>query len=171
VLSVEAAGTFFARVAVQPHIPFQYPNNGCWVRAHEMCRLIEEYLDPNRERDAVAKVWAWKKYLAAATRNNPSGRVQWVFHVAPVLRTARDILVLDPSLFQSPQPLAQWLAVQGASTRDSTVLFSDRHAWASYGTGRVGGSASDEDLARELMRFEGKLVEMILEHGPIPYGV
>src|SRR2546425_191015 len=36
----QQAQQLFALVASQSYIPFKYPDNGCWGRAHEMCRLI-----------------------------------------------------------------------------------------------------------------------------------
>lgn len=99
-----------------PCIPFKYPDDGCWGRAHEMCRLmIAMGLKPR-------KVWinassgAW---LHVATRNNPQCYVEWNWHVAPTLcvrawypfRVQR--MVIDPSLFTTPVSEATWKSVQG----------------------------------------------------------
>ena len=65
-----------------PCIPFLYPDDGCWARAHEMCRLmINMGLSPR-------KVWidhSFGVWLHVNTRNNPQCYVEWGWHVAPTL--------------------------------------------------------------------------------------
>lgn len=57
-----------------PCIPFLYPDDGCWARAHEMCRLmINMGLSPR-------KVWIrsqWPNRLHVDTKNNPACFVEW----------------------------------------------------------------------------------------------
>jgi hypothetical protein len=94
-----------------PCIPFMYPHDGCWARAHEMRRLM-----------IAAGVWPAKVWidgnLTAATKNNPYCAVHWGRHVAPTLcvRTywcAKTTYVIDPSLFTGPVTEATWKSVQG----------------------------------------------------------
>src|ERR1044071_8436154 len=59
-----------------PCIPFMYPDDGCWGRAHEMRRLM---LDAGTSSD---KVWI-DGSLHTPTRNNPNCFVGWGWHVAP----------------------------------------------------------------------------------------
>jgi hypothetical protein len=98
-----------------PCIPFMYPDDGCWGRAHEMCRLMG--LQGLRPR----KVWI-QGSLHVLTRNNPTCNVYWGWHVAPTLcvRTRRwrwwwqsQTMVIDPSLFTTPVTEAGWKGVQG----------------------------------------------------------
>ncbi len=94
-----------------PCIPFLYPDDGCWARAHEMCRLIIA------AGATPAKVWI-DGTLVAATKNNPYCAVHWGWHVAPTLcvRTywcERTTYVIDPSLFTGPVTEATWKSVQG----------------------------------------------------------
>ena len=110
-----------------PCIPFMYPDDGCWGRAHEMGRLIVSMGVTPR------KVWikaAAATYLKANTRNNPMCYVQWNWHVAPticvrywrfVCLVARE-MVIDPSLFTTPVTKATWKGVQnnpGATLTDA----------------------------------------------------
>lgn len=97
--------------ASAPCVPFLYPDDGCWGRAHEMCRLmLAQGVTP-------AKVWI-QGQLRAATRNNPNCAVYWGWHVAPTL-CVRDLYchvvtyVIDPSLFTGPVTEATWKSVQG----------------------------------------------------------
>ncbi|MFC1835098.1 protein-glutamine glutaminase family protein, partial [Thermodesulfobacteriota bacterium] len=55
------------RGIAEPCIPFVYPKDGCWVRAHEMCRLMmEDGVEPG-------KVWIYAhSVLEVRTPNDPS---------------------------------------------------------------------------------------------------
>jgi Glutaminase len=94
-----------------PCIPFLYPDDGCWGRAHEMCRLmIAMGLKPK-------KVWI-QGSLNTPTKNNPQCFVGWNWHVAPTLCVrkgwfSKSQQVVDPSLFTTPVSQATWKGVQG----------------------------------------------------------
>ena len=96
-----------------PCIPFRYPDDGCWGRAHEMCRLMKGMSVP------VRKVWI-EGWLAPKTRNHPSCEVHWGWHVAPIVRVRRKFWfflfttthVIDPALFTSPVLQSTWRDVQ-----------------------------------------------------------
>jgi hypothetical protein len=97
-------------VAAAPCIPFNYPDDGCWGRAHEMCRLIiAAGVQPN-------KIWIFGN-LQAATQNNPICHVNWGWHVAPTLDVqvgaSSQTYVIDPSLFPNPVPQPTWASAQG----------------------------------------------------------
>jgi hypothetical protein len=99
-----------------PCIPFLYPDDGCWARAHEMCRLmINMGLSPR-------KVWIDHSpghWLHVNTKNNPQCYVEWGWHVAPTLCVrgptffSTERMVIDPSLFTTPVSKATWKGVQG----------------------------------------------------------
>jgi hypothetical protein len=92
--------------AAAPCIPFNYPDDGCWGRAHEMCRLmIAAGITPN-------KVWIFGN-LRTASQNNPNCQVLWGWHVAPTLSVGAQTYVIDPSLFNGPVTQAAWAGVQG----------------------------------------------------------
>src|SRR5258706_1828049 len=97
-----------------PCIPFLYPDDGCWARAHAMCRLmINMGLSPR-------KVWIdASTRLHVNTKNNPNCFVEWYWHVAPTLCVRgpyffqHQEMVIDPSLFTTPVSKATWKGVQG----------------------------------------------------------
>jgi len=107
-----------------PCIPFLYPDNGCWARAHEMCRLmIAAGAHPR-------KVWI-SGFLHVNTRNNPQCYIEWIWHVAPTLCVRTSLFaiedrVIDPSLFTSPVSKQTWKSVQSAT---ATLTDSD---WTLY---------------------------------------
>lgn len=101
-----------------PCIPFMYPDDGCWGRAHEMCRLmIQMGVSPK-------KVWIERVapgLLHVDTKNNPNCFVEWFWHVAPTVCVRRwrwwwflcpREMVIDPSMFTTPVSKATWKAAQ-----------------------------------------------------------
>jgi hypothetical protein len=94
-----------------PCIPFHYPDDGCWGRAHEMCRLMIAAGEQPR------KIWI-NGSLRVDSRNKPTCVVTWGWHVAPTVEVATgggsSIYVIDPSLFDAPVPQATWVAIQNA---------------------------------------------------------
>jgi hypothetical protein len=118
-----------------PCIPFMFPDDGCWGRAHEMCRLMLA------QSEQPQKVWIYG-WLHVATSNHPSCGVNWGWHVAPTLivdeGSGPETYVMDPSIFSEPVPQATWASVQGdpgASLQPSDASVFRRSsggAWVEY---------------------------------------
>ena len=153
--------------APAPCIPFMYPDDGCWGRAHEMCRLIiAGGVQP-------AKVWIYG-VLRALTRNNPACEVNWGWHVAPTLLvasgTASEPYVIDPSLFSCPVPTAKWASVQG----DPAAAVEPSDAAAFYRS-KGGAYVEYDDAAysktqQVLVTYRNKLkLRSASSVGPPPY--
>jgi len=126
VFDAMAATTCNPLTVPPPCIPFMYPDDGCWGRAHEMCRLMIAM------GVSAKKVWIEKSgpYLHANTRNNPQCFVEWNWHVAPTICVRRwrwwflcsYELVIDPALLTTPVSKATWKGAQnnpGATLTDS----------------------------------------------------
>lgn len=126
-----AATTCAPLTVPPPCIPFLYPDDGCWGRAHEMCRLmIAMGLLPR-------KVWI-SGWLQTPTRNNPNCIVYWGWHVAPTLCVRRwrwfwwfwpQKMVIDPSLFTTPVSVATWKSVQGDPSATLTYTPASDFLW------------------------------------------
>jgi hypothetical protein len=146
-----------------PCIPFLYPDDGCWGRAHEMCRLmINMGLKPR-------KVWI-QGSLYVSTKNNPSCGVWWGWHVAPTLCVrgpglfAHHDEVIDPSLFAIPVTKAGWKSVQG----DPSATLTDSDASIFY----LWGSVTDPTYTstnQVLATYRLYLQNRSLQVGPPPY--
>ena len=120
-----------------PCIPFLYPDDGCWGRAHEMYRLILAAGVTSR------KIWIYGS-LVTNTRNNPACVVYWGWHVASTVCVRglgifgwffRSRKVIDPSLFTGPVSEATWKSVQGDPSAtlvgsDGTIFY--RNSTGSY---------------------------------------
>lgn len=158
-----------------PHcIPFLYPRDGCYARAHEMCRrLMNQGLTPE-------KVWIYGG-LHVDTANWHECEINWSWHVAPTLRVATpgsppegEKLVIDPSLCKSPVSIAEWKALQSitADIRESS--------WEPFWSGWYLHPESDWDAEGItdpvfektnlfLQEFCGLLHEKCDVYGPPPY--
>ena len=116
-LSEAQAQQLFRELAAQPQIPFDYPDDCCYSRAHEMCRIMRERGIPCRKVWNYAHDFPNGAALRADTPNHPSGHVNWRYHVAPVVPVqgndgvVRD-MVMDPSLSDRPLTVDEWVARQ-----------------------------------------------------------
>src|SRR5262245_9780041 len=106
------ANKLFKELASQKHIPFDFPDDCCYSRAHEMCRIM------NDKGVKCGKVWNYahnypRGGLEAVTPNHPDGHVNWCYHVAPTVKVqggdgkTKD-MVMDPSLFDKPVTVGEW---------------------------------------------------------------
>jgi Glutaminase len=145
-------------------IPFLYPDDGCWARAHEMCRLMKNMgLNPK-------KVWI-QGDLVVSTKNNPTCSVGWNWHVAPTLCVRgpgflqTQDMVIDPSLFTAPVSKATWKSVQG----DPTATLTDTDDDVYY---LIGGTDYDPNYSKTsswLAYFRTVLQTRVIQYGPPPY--
>ncbi len=144
-----------------PCIPFLYPDDGCWARAHEMCRLmINMGLRPR-------KVWI-QGSLYVHTRNNPACHVGWGWHVAPTLCVRGPAwfqtqdLVIDPSLFTVPVDEPTWKGVQGDPNATLTPSDASDYYW-----GQTDPTYSQTNYYLNVYRL--RLQNRALTVGPPPY--
>jgi hypothetical protein len=108
-ITKQRAKELFDEMASQKHIPFNYPQDGCYARAHEMSRLLE------KQGIITTKVFI-EGDLRVDTKNSPSGYVEWWYHVAPIVKvqdgSKEELYVFDPSIFDRPVPLKEWVQIQ-----------------------------------------------------------
>jgi hypothetical protein len=170
-----AAETCDPNTVPPPCIPFLYPDDGCWGRAHEMCRLmIDAGASPR-------KVWiysTWPARLHVDTKNNPDCFVEWGWHVAPTLcvrarRRFPFILcrsvtrVIDPALFTTPVSETTWKGVQN----DPAAQLVPTSASVFY---RSSGGSTQTDPAytetnQVLDTYRAQLLLRSTQSGPPPY--
>jgi Glutaminase len=113
-----------------PCIPFAYPVDGCWGRAHEMARIMDAAGYP------PCKVWCFGT-LNPGTRFSSTCFVSWGWHVAPILPVATgsgaSAMVFDPSMFTLPVPIATWVAVQNDPGATWVTTSWDVFNWTTAG--------------------------------------
>jgi hypothetical protein len=171
VFNTMAATTCAPATAPPPCIPFLYPDDGCWARAHEMCRLmIQAGYSP-------AKVWIYaSSSLHVKTANHPNCNVYWGWHVAPTLKVDMgsgviETMVIDPSLFYEPVRFYQWKSVQGdtnASLEESDASVYHRSSGGAYVTY---DDASYTQTQYDLNYWGRNPLKLrCAQNGPPPYG-
>jgi hypothetical protein len=155
-ISWDFANELFQRIANAPHIPFRYPDDGCYARAHEMTRILQQ------ANVISAKVFL-EGDLRVETRNSPAGAVTWWYHVAPIIKVNRGgvivDMVFDPSIFSRPVTLAEWSAIQTrhSTGRTDAVYFTNRF---NYHPGQNNPERSDYDQ-NELASSNATLAEFL----------
>jgi hypothetical protein len=119
----------FKQLADDQEIPFNYPKDGCYARAEEMTRLLE--------KDGITAVKVFVEgRLEVQTPHAAGGKVDWWYHVAPVVLVENSShqyvpMVIDPSIFDHPVTTDEWVAIQTQATPDQTpkVYYRDRYTY------------------------------------------
>jgi hypothetical protein len=178
-VSARKAEAMFNLVATQscnpltvpaPCIPFLYPDDGCWGRASEMCRLmIAQGVTPK-------KVWIYGSgflTLRVNTRNNPQCHVSWNWHVAPTLCVRRrglcgvETQVIDPALFPGPVSMATWKGVQ--SDPAAQLVDTDASVFYRSANGTTQTDPGYVQTAQVLATYRLRLKNRSVQVGPPPY--
>lgn len=109
VLSAKEAIQIFDELAAMD-LPFGYVEEGCYARAHLMCRALEE------KGFEVEKAWLIEdraRHMRPAFPNNDAEAPYWAYHVAPSLPVQKPDgevvkMIFDPSLFDGPAEEDEW---------------------------------------------------------------
>ncbi|MBU6474568.1 MAG: hypothetical protein KGL10_04715 [Alphaproteobacteria bacterium] len=111
IVSFKHALEIFDQLADRPDIAFAYTQDGCYARAHLMCRAMAMLgLAPQ-------KAWAFESdgiYSPCLYVTMPNGKKEeWGWHVAPALLVRMpdcsvQNLVFDPGLFDGPVTAHDW---------------------------------------------------------------
>jgi len=114
-LSSSQADSIFNFIISNKHLIDLDDCNICKSRAHIITRIIEKYFPGV----TPAKVWLiadcmristkeYYKYKPAILLHSPGKCTNWAYHVAPVIITATDTIVIDPSTQSKPVSLSKW---------------------------------------------------------------
>ena len=138
---------------VSPCIPFQYVIDGCYARAHQMRKIIE-----NRFGYCCEKVFSFAlgdDRLAVRADKWGGCCVTWWYHVAPLVRVRIKILsvsvevamVIDPGMFNKPVLLTTWLMAQenASCSPDARVTMYSIQAGSAYCPANGSGTAFTTD--------------------------
>ena len=155
---VEAIG-LFTLLRGNQQLVWEISSNGCWERAHEICRILAA------DGVACAKVFAMSGLrLGIGDRDMKPPRspkagpwVPWPMHVAPCVRLeiggAISAVVLDPTVLDGPGPISSWLKTLGDDQalaeiqRPEHFQFSNYHVTPGL-TLELGGFSSDYDFVK-----------------------
>jgi hypothetical protein len=144
-------------------IPFLYPDDGCWIRAHIMCHMMRD----GSPAEDPEKVWI-RGWLTVPTANHPDCQVTWGWHVAPTLMvtlaTGDEKRVIDPSLTSAPESKDAWKGRQG----DPSATLTDTD-WTRYNWETDTQVVSLTQAHQRMQYYRDELRDRTLEFGPPPY--
>lgn len=111
-ISEADATALFNQLAGLQYIPFDYPVDGCFARAHEMSRLMAE------QGVASAKIFNYAAPSALSVPGTEFGDITWGYHVAPIVNVQGSDgitrqMVFDPSLSKQPMTFGEWQTASG----------------------------------------------------------
>jgi hypothetical protein len=125
----------FNEIKNYPTIPFGFPLDGCYARAHTMVQLLEQ------KGIVATKAWI-EGELYLETKS--FGKIRWIYHVAPmvmVMENGKEVpYVIDPSMFDKPVPYSEWKA---AMTKDKNAKVESE-----YFTPRFNYSPDEKEISR-----------------------
>lgn len=148
-----------------PCIPFLYPDDGCHARAHMMCEILL-----NDFGIESGKIWLYEKpgeTYVVDTPNHPDCSVEWLYHVATVVKTPSGLRVIDPSLFDHLVTAHTWRTKQfpnGEQVITDRTVFDHLRPDASIET-----DDSMQKTKTVLGEFRAKLIDRIEDLGAPPY--
>ncbi len=125
VISEEEANKLFKEIVSRDDIPFGYPMEGCYARAHKMARLLGD-------KGIIAGKAFVEGQLYVDTK---FGEVGWSYLVAPVLMIKKGNTItpyiFDPSLFDKPVTFEAWKAKMLAKPKAKMAreYFTNRFAY------------------------------------------
>lgn len=109
ILTSKQAEDIFKEMAALKYIPFCYPEDGCYARAHEMTLLMQK-------NGIISGKLFLEGDLKVETKNSPKGYVEWWYHVAPLVAVKKGdkimLTVIDPSIASGPLSVEEWVAKQ-----------------------------------------------------------
>jgi len=103
----------FNYLADQDDIAFNFVEDGCYARAHIMCKKLRDL--------GITPQKAWSGLQPGNNDNikvifHDAHKIEWGYHVAPVLEVKKgyntELIVFDPSLFDAPVTIREWAKAQ-----------------------------------------------------------
>jgi hypothetical protein len=155
VIEQSKANELFRKFVRNKEIPFKYPLDGCYARAHEMARMAE------KEQVLMGKVFT-EGNLQVKTNYQKYPIVQWGWHVAPIAYVKQPngktvLMVFDPSLFGKPVSVKEWNqkmmdTTNGNKPNVSTSYYGARFQYFSGEAYKKEWSQSDLDGVKETFK-------------------
>ena len=155
-------------------IPFLYPDDGCWIRAHIMCHLMRDGgpdLTTNPP-ETPAKIWIdFPPGTYIPTHNHPNCQVPWGWHVAPTLQVIQpggnETWVVDPSVSPGPEFKNDWRDRQYSGAWLNEGPWTD---WNSLGDNLGNNYDLDDAIGHSYLNLcRDELLDRCRDLGPPPY--
>jgi hypothetical protein len=147
-------------------IPFKYPDDGCWIRAHLMVYKMHSYSPP----EDPEKIYI-QGDLDPFVPNHPDCRLPWGWgwHIAPTLMVTlpggNERRVIDPSLASAPISETEWENLNNSSYTPTVTILP----WTVYNPRTSGSTATESQAQLDMQYYRDRLKERCLQYGPPPY--
>lgn len=111
-------------------VPYHFPPDGCYARAHLMAQAMEgmgiaseKVFVMSRKADGSGGLTVPSDYTIAPNENS----ITWRYHVAPVIRVINDAgetvrMVMDPSVSSTPLTVEAWIGLMSPEEFDERTL-------------------------------------------------
>ena len=146
-------------------IPFLYPNDGCWIRAHMMAYKMRDYSPPEDPEKLFIQ-----GSLDPFTPNSPDCGTPWTWgwHIAPTLMvnlpSGNEKRVIDPSLTSGPVSETEWVNLNNPLSIPTLTTL----AWTVYNP-ISNNTATEADARSDMQTYRNALKTNCLTYGPPPY--
>lgn len=146
-------------------IPFLYPNDGCWIRAHLMAYKMRGY-SPSEDPE---KIYIQGSLDPFAPNSPDCGTAWgWGWHIAPTLMvslpTGNEKRVIDPSLASGPISEANWVTLNNPSSTPTLTTLP----WTVYNP-VLNNAATESQAQSDMQGYRNALKSNCLQFGPPPY--
>src|SRR5574340_932322 len=147
-------------------IPFLYPDDGCWIRAHLMAYDMRAYSPP----EDPEKIYI-QGDLDPFVPNHPDCRLPWGWgwHIAPTLMvtlpSGDERRVIDPSLAATPISESDWVNLNNSSIPPTVTILP----WTHYNPKIPGDTATEAQANTDMQWYRNALKTRCLSFGPPPY--
>jgi hypothetical protein len=119
-----SGATFVTSAGPEAPIPFHYPPDGCYARAHLMAELLTATGYGSEKVFAVSTYSSGLQVSTPYAGDVPVGTtpaVQWWYHVAPILQVrdatgALTEMVIDPSTASGPITITHWTGMMSSGS-------------------------------------------------------
>ncbi len=103
-ISISYMQVLFEALTRTYSIPFRYPDDGCFARAHKTALLLEDLGIVTAKSFIIGD-------LKLYTNDSPKGFVNWWYHVAPIvhIKEIDDVMIFDPTSSKEPLTKAEWV--------------------------------------------------------------
>lgn len=137
-LSPTEASALFRYLSQEDVLVWEITSNGCWERAHEMCRMIARSGLPCLKVFAMSGLRLGRGSRDMKTPKPPKVGpwFPWPMHVAPCIQLQGErglsTVVLDPAVLDGPSSLTTWLEVLGDKDALTSIQAPEVFKFSTY---------------------------------------
>ena len=152
--------TFFNSAGVEMPVPYHYPADGCYARAHLMAQRMTALGYSSQKKFIISTAPGGLTVESNFSIDAPAGTTpttNWWYHVAPVIIVQRtdgtlEDRIIDPSMASSPITVDQWASMMRSDSFHEMSIADMRTFLAARTAGNVTYSADRDSFFPEDLR-------------------